>query len=236
MRYEVTFQIDGDERTESVDAPDAASAVATVEAEHGRTPELFELIQVQLIEESPPKARYRPARLANRRLAPTSLDRVHCRRVSPTRRPRFPTEKALIIEPPKSTRRRPKVWPGRPYPLGATWDGSGTNFASILRERRAWSNFACSTILARSKPTGFSLLSRPPMCGTDICPSIRPGQVYGYRVHGPYQPERGHRFNPAKVLLDPYAKALIGAIDWSGPVFGYTRGQSTTGSSARRCR
>ncbi len=132
-------------------------------------------------------------------------------------------EHALIIEPPKLTRRRPRVWPGRPYPLGATWDGSGTNFA--LFSENAEVVQLCLFDESGSIETDRILLAEQTAhVWHGYVPSIKPGQVYGFRVHGPFQPEKGHRFNAAKVLVDPYAKALTGAVDWSGPVYGYTRG------------
>ena len=100
-----------------------------------------------------------------------------------------------------------RIWPGRPSPLGATWDGSGTNFA--LYSENATKVELC---LFDSQEAAGSRLASP--CrririwsGTATCPILLPGQVYGYRVHGPYDPQSGHRFNPNKVLLDPYAKA-----------------------------
>jgi isoamylase len=107
-----------------------------------------------------------------------------------------------------------RVWPGGPAPLGATWDGEGTNFA-------IFSEHATSVELCLyDRPDDAVERERVPLgeC-TDLVwhaylPDVRPGQLYGYRVHGPYDPEHGHRFNPAKLLLDPYAKAVSGSIRW----------------------
>ncbi|MHC4164867.1 MAG: alpha-amylase family glycosyl hydrolase, partial [Planctomycetota bacterium] len=111
--------------------------------------------------------------------------------------------------------------PGYPYPLGATWDGSGVNFA-IFSE-----NADGVELCLFDGPGGCEEALRIPMREhTDqvwhvYLPELRPGQRYGYRVHGPYDPERGHRFNPAKLLFDPYAKAVDGTIRWSDALFGY---------------
>ena len=115
-----------------------------------------------------------------------------------------------------------KFMPGRPYPLGATWDGAGVNF-SLFSE-----NAAKVELCLFDGPDGkFERITLPEQ--TDLVwhvylPEIRPGQLYGFRVHGPYEPETGHRFNPAKLLLDPYAKAISGTIQWSDAMFGYTVG------------
>ncbi|HLG66345.1 MAG TPA: glycogen debranching protein GlgX [Acidimicrobiales bacterium] len=117
-----------------------------------------------------------------------------------------------------------RVWPGSPHPLGATWDGEGVNFA--LFSQHATSVELCLFDSAEA-PLASARVTLPPP--TDhvwhaYLPDVRPGQLYGYRVDGPYEPERGHRFNPAKLLIDPYAKALSGTVEWSDEVFGYTVG------------
>jgi len=115
------------------------------------------------------------------------------------------------------------VWPGRAYPLGATWDGEGANFA-------LFSEHAQGVDLCLFDPAGKRELARLPMkWQTDLVwhcylPEVRPGQLYGYRVHGPYDPARGQRYNPAKLLLDPYAKEIVGDIKWSDALFGYRVG------------
>src|SRR6266508_2376405 len=104
-----------------------------------------------------------------------------------------------------------QVWPGKPYPLGATWDGAGTNF-SVFSENAEGAELCLfeddgsETRLALGEVTAF--------CRHGYVPGVGPGQRYGYRVHGPFAPERGHRFNPAKLLIDPYAKAIDGDVDW----------------------
>lgn len=111
-----------------------------------------------------------------------------------------------------------RPWPGMPYPLGATYDGAGTNFA-------IFSEAAESIELCLFSPSGSeSRLRLPEVDGfVHHCylPGIGPGQQYGYRVHGPYDPARGLRCNPAKLLLDPYAKAVSGGLRWAEAVFGY---------------
>lgn len=113
--------------------------------------------------------------------------------------------------------------PGSPYPLGATWNGEGVNFA-------LFSEHATGVELCLFEPSGRKELLRLPLTGrTDhvwhvFLPDITPGQKYGYRVHGPYDPDHGHRFNPHKLLLDPYAKAIVGPLLWHNAHFGYRVG------------
>jgi isoamylase len=118
------------------------------------------------------------------------------------------------------------VWPGTAYPLGATWDGSGTNFA-------LFSEVATAVELCLFEPGdddrggGRSPERRIALTETDgfvwhcYLPEVGPGQRYGYRVHGPYRPEHGHRCNPAKLLLDPYGKAVDGEVRWHEALFSY---------------
>jgi isoamylase len=111
-----------------------------------------------------------------------------------------------------------QVWPGQPYPLGATFDGAGTNFA-------LFSEVASRVELCLFDDAGAE--TRVPLREVDAfvwhgyLPNVLPGQRYGFRVHGPYEPEHGHRCNPNKLLLDPYAKAVDGDIDWDESLFGY---------------
>ncbi|MBI1378386.1 MAG: glycogen debranching protein GlgX [Frankiales bacterium] len=111
-----------------------------------------------------------------------------------------------------------QVWPGSAYPLGATYDGSGTNFAlfSSVADRVELCLFA-----ADGTETRVPLRERDADVWHAYLPGILPGQRYGWRVHGPYDPGAGHRCNPAKVLLDPYAKAIDGRVDWDESCFGY---------------
>jgi isoamylase len=116
-----------------------------------------------------------------------------------------------------------EVWPGSAHPLGATWDGEGVNFALFSRhaERVELCLFDES---GRREVQRIGLRERTDFVWHGYLPQVRPGQLYGYRVHGPYQPERGHRFNPHKLLLDPYARRIVGQIRWSDAQFGYTIG------------
>lgn len=117
-----------------------------------------------------------------------------------------------------------KTWPGQPYPLGATYDGAGVNFA--LFSENATAVELC--LFDRDDPTRQTDVIRVREQTDHVwhvyLPDARPGMLYGYRVHGPYAPQAGHRFNPAKLLLDPYARAINGHIQWSDALFGYTIG------------
>ncbi len=114
------------------------------------------------------------------------------------------------------------AWPGNPYPLGATFDGSGTNFAlfSEVAERVELCLFD-----EERHETRIELTEVDAHVWHCYLPQVQPGQRYGYRVHGPYDPERGLRCNPNKLLLDPYAKATDGEIDWDESLFGYRFGK-----------
>jgi len=116
-----------------------------------------------------------------------------------------------------------ELWPGSPYPLGATWDGEGVNFT--LYSRHAEKVELCLfEENGRREVSRTALRERTDFVWHGYVPGIKPGQHYGYRVHGSYQPEKGHRFNPHKLLLDPYARALVGALKWNDAQFGYTIG------------
>ena len=123
--------------------------------------------------------------------------------------------------------RRCRIWRGAPYPLGATWDGEGVNFA-IFSEHASASSCACSTRRAAASQR-IRLPERTDFVWHGYLPGLRPGQLYGYRVHGRYAPREGHRFNPHKLLLDPYAQRLDGA-DHRGAtrIFGYPHRQPRT--------
>ncbi|WP_320534659.1 glycogen debranching protein GlgX [Robbsia andropogonis] len=113
-----------------------------------------------------------------------------------------------------------RLLPGVPYPLGATWDGLGTNFA-------VFSANAVAIDLCIFDPSGRREIARMrlPECTDEVwhgyLPDAQPGMLYGLRAHGPWQPQHGHRFNPHKLLLDPYAKQLAGPLRWSDALFGY---------------
>src|SRR5215467_8188021 len=113
------------------------------------------------------------------------------------------------------------AWPGTSYPLGATYDGAGTNFAlyshmADLVELCLFGDDGTETRLPLQEVDGF--------VWHGYLPGVGPGQRYGYRVHGPYDPAAGHRCNPAKLLLDPYAKAIEGSVRWDPAVYGYPFG------------
>jgi isoamylase len=114
-----------------------------------------------------------------------------------------------------------EIWPGEPHPLGATFDGTGTNFSVF------------SAVAARVElclfdedgtETRVDLPEQTALCWHGYVPNCRPGQRYGFRVHGPYDPRRGHRCNPAKLLLDPYARAIEGNVRWNRTIFPYALG------------
>jgi isoamylase len=115
------------------------------------------------------------------------------------------------------------VWPGRPYPLGATWDGEGVNFA-LYSEHAEKVELCLFDISGKRETFRVSLPEQTDMVWHGYLPEVRPGQLYGYRVYGPYAPQQGHRFNPHKLLLDPYGKQLRGALNWSDSHFGYKVG------------
>jgi isoamylase len=104
-----------------------------------------------------------------------------------------------------------EVWPGRPFPLGAQWDGYGTNF-SLFSERAE--RVELCLFDEDGEETRIDIQGRRALNWNCYLPEVGPGQRYGYRVYGPYEPDEGHRFNPAKLLLDPYAKAIEGVVDW----------------------
>ncbi|MBI3246226.1 MAG: glycogen debranching protein GlgX [Deltaproteobacteria bacterium] len=116
------------------------------------------------------------------------------------------------------------VWLGQPYPLGATWDGSGVNFALFSQYATQVELCLFDGADGNRETARIRLPEQTDHVWHAYLPGIRPGQLYGYRVHGPYEPQDGHRFNPAKLLLDPYAKAIAGAVQWSDALFGYTLG------------
>jgi isoamylase len=117
-----------------------------------------------------------------------------------------------------------RIWPGRPYPLGATWDGEGVNFALFSDHATAVDLCLFDDPDAANDTHRIRLEECTDHVWHVYLPEVRPGQHYGYRVHGPYEPDAGHRFNAAKLLIDPYAKAINGTIHWSNALFGYRIG------------
>src|SRR3954469_14384684 len=115
-----------------------------------------------------------------------------------------------------------EIWPGNAYPLGAVYDGAGTNFAlfSEVAERVELCLFdddGTETRVALPEVDGY--------VWHGFIPGVAPGQHYGYRVHGQYAPAEGNRCNPNKLLLDPYAKAIEGTFAWDQPLFSYNFGE-----------
>ena len=115
------------------------------------------------------------------------------------------------------------VWRGQPQPLGANWDGEGVNFA-LFSERADRVELCLFDSKTRRETERIAMRWQTNQVWHCYLPEARPGLLYGYRVHGPYDPKRGLRFNPNKLLLDPYAKHIDGGIKWSDALFGYRVG------------
>jgi glycogen operon protein len=122
-----------------------------------------------------------------------------------------------------SNQLQPIVWPGRPYPLGATWDGEGVNFA-LYSEHAEKVELCLFDASGKRESLRVPLPEQTDMVWHGYLTEVRPGQLYGYRVYGPYAPEQGHRFNHHKLLLDPYGKQIQGGIRWTDAHFGYKVG------------
>jgi len=120
----------------------------------------------------------------------------------------------------------PRTRPGRPYPLGATWDGAGVNFALFSEHATAVALCFFDERDPGKETRQVRIEQRTDQVWHAYLPGIRPGALYAYRVNGPYEPAQGHRFNPAKALLDPYAKAIAGTLEWNDAFFGYRIGNS----------
>lgn len=114
-----------------------------------------------------------------------------------------------------------RIWPGRSYPLGATWDGRGVNFALYAENATKVELCLFDSPDATRESACIPLPEYTDFVWHGYFPDLVPGQLYGYRVHGPYEPQAGHRFNPSKVLLDPYAKAIGRDLKWADELFGY---------------
>ncbi len=115
-----------------------------------------------------------------------------------------------------------RVWRGNPYPLGATWDGAGVNFAIFSENATAVD--LCIFDADGGNEQRVRMVEQTDLVWHCYLPDVRPGQRYGYRVDGPYAPGEGHRFNAAKLLIDPYAKRIDGSVDWDDSLFGYVIG------------
>ena len=117
-----------------------------------------------------------------------------------------------------------RVWPGRPYPLGGMWDGEGVNFALFSENATGVELCLFDGPDSDKESHRIRIEERTDQVWHAYLPEIRPGQMYGYRVHGPYEPEAGHRFNQSKLLIDPYSKALTGTVKRSEAMFAYPIG------------
>lgn len=116
------------------------------------------------------------------------------------------------------------VYPGHPYPLGATWDGNGVNFALYAENATGVTLCLFETNESGKESAKIEMTERTHQIWHIYLPDAKPGQLYGYRVTGPYDPRNGHRFNPFKLLIDPYAKAIAGTMEWHDSLFGYIKG------------
>jgi isoamylase len=117
-----------------------------------------------------------------------------------------------------------RIWPGKPYPLGATWDGQGVNFALFSQHATGVELCLLDSPDAPRERERISMPEQTDNVWHVYLPGIQPGQIYGYRVYGPYEPDAGHRFNPNKLVIDPYAKAFSGQLAWRDEVYGYIVG------------
>jgi glycogen operon protein len=116
------------------------------------------------------------------------------------------------------------VYPGSPFPLGATWDGKGVNFAIYAENATGAELCLFETKEDKRESAKIRIEERTHHVWHVYIPGLKPGQLYGYRMHGPYEPQNGHRFNPNKFLIDPYAKAISGSLQWHDSLFGYELG------------
>ena len=117
-----------------------------------------------------------------------------------------------------------RVWPGNSYPLGATWDGKGVNFALFSEPATNVELCLFDAVDAAKETYRIPMPAQTDQVWHAYLPEVLPGQLYGYRVYGPYAPEQGHRFNPNKIVLDPYAKSIGRDVRWADALFGYGMG------------
>ncbi|HEY6133033.1 MAG TPA: alpha-amylase family glycosyl hydrolase, partial [Rubrivivax sp.] len=117
------------------------------------------------------------------------------------------------------------LWPGKPYPRGANWDGMGVNFA-LFSEHAERVELCLFDASGRNEIARLAFREQTDQIFHGYLPQARPGQLYGYRVYGPYRPNDGHRFNGNKLLLDPYARHIVGSIRWHDALFGYRVGSA----------
>ncbi len=126
--------------------------------------------------------------------------------------------------PPSAYNAGMRVWPGRPHPLGAAWDGLGVNVALFSEHATGVDICLFDSPADEREAHRIPLPERTDHVWHAYLPDVRPGQLYGFRVHGPYAPQAGHRFNAAKIVLDPYARALGRPLRWNDTIFGYAPG------------
>jgi isoamylase len=117
-----------------------------------------------------------------------------------------------------------RIWPGNSYPLGATWDGKSVNFALFSEYATQVDLCLFDTVDAAQPSLCIPLPEHTDQVWHAYLPEALPGQLYGYRVHGPYEPQQGHRFNPNKLVLDPYAKSIGRDVQWADELFAYRLG------------
>jgi isoamylase len=117
-----------------------------------------------------------------------------------------------------------RVWPGYPYPLGGTWTGVGVNFALFSAHATKVELCLFDSPAATKESVRIPLPEQTDMVWHGFLPDARPNQLYGYRVYGPNDPQNGHRFNPNKIVMDPYAKSVARTIRWADEMFGYVVG------------
>ncbi len=117
-----------------------------------------------------------------------------------------------------------KIWLGYPYPLGATWLGNGVNFAIFSETATSVDLCLFDSVDALQENMRIPVTEHTDQVWHVFLPDVKPGQLYGYRINGPYDPKHGMRFNSSKLLLDPYAKAIAGEINWADEMFAYVVG------------
>ena len=117
-----------------------------------------------------------------------------------------------------------RSWTGAPYPLGATWMGNGVNFALFSETATSVDLCLFDRVDDRQENVRIPMREQTDQVWHVFLPDVRPGQLYGFRVSGPYEPDLGLRHNSSKLLLDPYARAIAGQINWADEMFGYVVG------------
>ena len=117
-----------------------------------------------------------------------------------------------------------EVYPGSPFPLGATCDEGGVNFALYSENATGVALCLFDDVRKDIEPVKIRMRESSHNVWHCYIPDLKPGHLYRYRVYGPYEPHNGHRFNPHKLLIDPYAKAISGTINWDNSLFGYEVG------------